>query len=99
MPQSYSKAITPETETLLADRSFWPIWAQWLRDRSLHGTASIILEAAGPLNILLAQLAWVGQPLFQSSFSGGHWRAFAHLLEDHHEVQAFANYLREEGSQ
>lgn len=99
MPQFYSKAIKPETETLPADRSYWPIWAQWLRDRGLHGPASVFLEAAGPLNILLAQLAWVGQPLFQPSFAGGHWQAFAHLLEDHHEVEAFASYLREEDSQ
>lgn len=96
MPPIDVEAKIKETETLPADRAFWPGWAVWLRGHGLDGPVSILLEAAGPINLLLAQLAWVGQPLFQSSEPGGSWQAFARMLENHHEVQAFATFLREE---
>ena len=77
------------------NRQFWADWAQLLHRFKLKEPASLMLEAAGPLSVLLAQLVYVGQPFLP----GGQGRALAHMLEDRQESQAFAAYLQEEDSQ
>lgn len=87
MEQSYSQAARIE-----CDRTFWPGWSAALRRLGLDSVAAALLEAAGPLKLLLAQFVYVGQPFLQT----GQVQAFARLLEDHREAQAFASFLREE---
>lgn len=57
--------------------------------------AASILEASGPLNLVLAQLVYVGQPVFQSFAAQAHVQALAETLEDRAETQAFIALLRE----
>lgn len=59
---------------------------------------AVLLEAAGPLLVFLAQFAYLGQPFFEKMMPAGQWAALAHLLEDSEESRRFAAFLREEGT-
>jgi hypothetical protein len=61
----------------------------------LDGFAAWLLEAAGPLHILGAQLLYIGQPFASPQASDG-IRALANLLEQEDEAQAFATLLHDE---
>jgi hypothetical protein len=72
----------------------WSHWAESLRRFKLEGLASWLLEAGAPLTILGAQAIYLSQPFL----GGKEWNAFAHMLEQEEEVQAFARYLQGEDS-
>jgi hypothetical protein len=78
------------------ERKFWPEWARFLHGWGLDHVAAALLETAGPLTIFLAQLVYVGQPLFGKGQPFGRLQALAGLLEDPDESRSFAIYLREE---
>lgn len=73
-------------------RALWPAWAAALRRWGVDGAAAVLVESAGPLNVLLAQLLYLGQPLV----SGAKVAAVARLLDDPQQAAQFAAYLREE---
>jgi hypothetical protein len=75
-------------------RSEWLEWADSLRRLKLDGFAAWLLEAGGPFTILGAQAVYLGQPFL----GGKKMEALAHMLEEDEETQAFARYLRGEGS-
>lgn len=77
-------------------RTYWPEWTDTLRRLGLDGFAAWLLEAGGPINIVGAQLLYIGQP-FVTSRAGVGFDALAKLLEQEDEVQAFVAFLR--GSQ
>jgi len=52
----------------------WMIWAQFLQRWGVKEIAAALLEAGGPLNIFMAQLAYAGGPLFSSQQPSG-WQA------------------------
>ena len=76
-----------------ASRAYWPIWMDALHKKSLNELAAWVLEAAGPLNVLGAQVLYMGQPLVPSSTGRG-LRALASLLEDENETGAFVALLK-----
>jgi len=78
----------------MQSRADWSHWAESLRRLKLDGLASWLLEAGAPLTVLGAQALYIGQPFL----GGKQWNAFAHMLEEDDEVQAFARYLRGEDS-
>ena len=78
----------------MQSRADWSDWAESLRRMKLDGLASWLLEAGAPLTVLGAQALYIGQPFL----GGKQWNAFAHMLEEEDEVQAFARYLRGEDS-
>ena len=71
-------------------------WAQRLRRWGLNQFAAAILEASGPLNLIGAQLVYIGQPVLNSVFADRHLNALAQALEDPDQTQAFIHYLRED---
>jgi hypothetical protein len=76
-------------------RPEWSHWAETLRRFKLDGLAAWLFEAGAPLTILGAQALYISQP-----FVGGkEFRAFARMLEEDEETQAFARYLRGENPQ
>jgi len=76
-------------------RTYWSNWAETLRRFKLDGIASLLLEAGSPLKLLGAQALYIGQP-----FVGGkQLEAFAHMLEEDDETQAFIKYLHGEDIQ
>jgi hypothetical protein len=57
--------------------------------------AASFLEALGPLTIVGAQAAYVGQPLLSSWIAPEKFQEFVRLLEEPDRTKAFVAYLRE----
>jgi hypothetical protein len=74
-------------------RAKWPEWTEALRRRGLDGFAVWLLEAGGPINLIGAQLLYVGQPFVTPQANDG-IRALANLLEEEGEARAFAALLK-----
>lgn len=66
----------------------------WLLQMGLADFAATSLEAAGPLTVVGAQLAYLVEPLF--SDRNNTVRAIAVTLEDDRQLKAFIARLREE---
>lgn len=77
---------------LPAGRQYWPQWLDRLRAWGVDQSAAVLLESAGPLNLLLAQFVYLGQAFFPGRQAG----QLAAMLENHEETRAFAAFLREE---
>ncbi len=75
-------------------RSEWSKWAESLRRLKLDGFAAWLIEAGGPLTVLGAQAVYMSQPFI----GGNKLNSLAQMLEEDEETQAFARYLRGEGS-
>ena len=69
-----------------------------LRRWGLGTPGSAVLDAAGPLTTLAAQLVYFGQPLLGSANPGSQMQALAEMLENQKESRSFAAFLREEES-
>ena len=98
MEQNDPISMQIERDSERLERSCWLSWMSTLRRWGLDEIAAIFLEAAGPLNILLAQFVYVGQPFLQSAFPGRQVQVLARLLEDPEESRAFAAFLQTEES-
>lgn len=101
-PGNYSK-YTPfsnlcYTDCMQKDRSFWSEWAHFLHQWGLAELAGSLLEAAGPLNVFLAQVVYAGRPFIGQSISEAKLAALTDLFEDKEESRSFAAFLREESS-
>ncbi len=73
----------------------WIPWARTLQRWGVRETAASVLETAGSLNILAAQLLYISQPLLSGVVSPQSMHAFARLLENPAERSEFVAYLRE----
>lgn len=80
------------------ERSFWPEWAHLLQQSGLAEIVAALLSAAGPLNLLLAQLLHAGRPFLGQSFSTERYNALVNLFENQEESRSFAAFIREETS-
>jgi hypothetical protein len=78
------------------DREVWKTWAQALQRQGAGDWAAGLLEAAGPLTGLGAQLVYIGRPLAGGLIPDRHMEALARLLEEPALARSFAAYLREE---
>jgi hypothetical protein len=79
------------------DESCWQKWANFLQERNLEEITITLLESAGPLKILAAQVVYAGIPLLQTfAPSKGTWLELANLLEDNQRSRDFIAYLRGE---
>jgi len=74
-------------------RLYWSQWTESLRRLGLDGLVAWLLEASGPINILGAQLLYIGQPFVSHQASDG-IRALANLLEQEDEMRAFVALLK-----
>ncbi len=84
-----------QTNSLFDSRASWPQWADYLHRHGLEHLAAWVLEAAGPLTALGAQLLYIGGPLLRPAISDHQIDSLAKLLENDGEVRAFSTYLRE----
>ena len=76
-----------------APRTVWPFWINALQQQGWAHFAAWVLEAAGPLNLLGAQILYLGQPFLPASTSNG-LRALANLLEEEDEARDFIAQLK-----
>jgi hypothetical protein len=92
--------IIPEelcyTGAMSSDRHIWRLWARNLHKWGLAGWAASLLEAAGPLNLIAAQLLYMLQPIADTAMPRNHWRALTEMLEDTMETRRFTSLLRED---
>ena len=73
-------------------REYWPRWAESLRHYQLHELTALLLDAAGPLALLGAQVLYVGRAFIVND----QLMALAEMLEEESEAQAFASFLIKE---
>jgi hypothetical protein len=78
-----------------AQQHIWRIWAQNLHRWGLEEIAAAFLEAAGPLNLILAQGFYLAQPMLAPFTSSEQLEALAGVLEDTEETHLFVAFLRE----
>lgn len=72
-------------------RTFWPAWAERLRDSKLDTLAAWLLEAGEPLTLLSAQALYIASPFI----GGERVKNLARMLEQNDETQAFISFLQE----
>lgn len=69
----------------------WIRWAESLRRWELQGLVTWLMDMAGPVRLIGAQVLYFSQP-----FLGGRQAlALAEMLEDEGQASAFAAFLRE----
>ena len=73
----------------------WEDWAGLLHRWGLEEIIAWLLEATAPVNLVGAQLVYIGQPLLDSFVPGEHTDALAHMLEEPSETRAYIAFLRE----
>lgn len=84
------------TESMQDSRGYWPRWARLLQNTGVTGLAASLLEGAGSLRYVAAQLVHASTPFFGSPEASGQWRALATMLEDREALQQFITFLKEE---
>ena len=83
------------TLNMKTNRHIWRVWANQLHRWGLADWAAAMLGAAGPLNLLAAQLVYFGQPFLNFAMPEDHIIALANLLENENQAQSFAALLKE----
>jgi hypothetical protein len=73
----------------------WRIWAKNLHRWGMRDSAATLLDAAGPLTMLLAQFIYISQPLLGKLVSPDSMTALASMLEEPAQTKAFVEILRE----
>jgi len=71
----------------------WQTWANLLHRWGLQEITAIVLDGVKPLNLLGAQVIYLGQPLFRQLVANDHLEALANVLEDPKQTQAFISLL------
>jgi hypothetical protein len=77
----------------------WQQWADRIRKWGLENVVAALLEAAGPLTILGAQVVYLAQPVLSAFLQDRYLSALVVLLEDAEQSRMFIGYLREGASQ
>jgi len=75
----------------------WQTWAETLHRWGLRNLAATFLEALGPLNLLGAQVVYIGQPFLNPFLPAGHLDALADVLENPRATKAFIAILQQSG--
>lgn len=73
----------------------WIAWARTLHKWGVSETAATLLESAGSLCVLVAQLLYISQPLLSDAISGRSIDDFTRVLENPTDRQEFISFLRE----
>jgi hypothetical protein len=79
------------------NRHIWDSWADFLHRWGLEHITTALLEAAGPLKMLGAQLIHFSSPFLTSISKQAHLETLADLLEDQTASKAFIEYVRYRG--
>jgi hypothetical protein len=81
------------------DQQMWRSWARFLQRWGLEQWVASILEVAGPLSVLGAQMVYLSSPLLKNALPVTQLDALARMLEDTSHTKAFVNCLREAHTQ
>lgn len=72
----------------------WETWAKSLYKWQLQQLAAAALEALGPVNLLIAQLIYISQPVLSFFLPPEDTRAFALTLENPADTALLINIIR-----
>jgi hypothetical protein len=81
-----------------SDPLVWQTWAEKLNRWGIGDFVAALLEAAGPLTLMGAQVIYFGKPFMGDIIPARHLEALTDLLEDPGQTRAFTAFLREESS-
>jgi hypothetical protein len=73
----------------------WHIWSGSLQRWGIGELAANLLEFSAPLNIILAQFVYFGEPFLPPTGSQSNLKALGEMLADDSETRAFVTLLRE----
>lgn len=77
------------------DQKYWNAWARTLQMWGIKNTAASVIESAGSLGMLFAQLLYLSQPLLSGTIPSGSIQEIAQVLENPTQRKEFAAFLRE----
>jgi hypothetical protein len=75
---------------------YWDNWARLLHNLGVKRLAVSVLEGAGGLRFLAAQIVHLTSPFLTSSQAYDQWQALASLLEDSDRSRQFISFLQKE---
>jgi len=78
------------------DRHIWRYWARNLQQWGVIKWVATLLEEAGPLSIIGAQIIYFTQPLFINSNARIHLDAMVRIFDDIQFQRSFVKFLRED---
>jgi len=79
-----------------SDQQIWRAWAERLHHWGLGSWVAALLEAAGPITTIGAQMVYLTQPFLNLALRYDHIEALASMLEEPERSKTFAAFLREE---
>lgn len=80
---------------MVDNQHIWNSWARTLQRWGIKDGVASLLEAAGSLTVLFAQLLYLSQPLLSGAVSSHSLHAFAQVLENPIDRREFISFLRE----
>lgn len=84
------------TDSMQDTRCYWNNWALLLQKMGVTDMAASVLEGAGSLRYVAAQLVHASSPFFGNSEASSQWKALATMLEDRELAQQFISFIKEE---
>lgn len=95
MHLNVNQGICAILATMDKNHHIWRIWATALHRWGLQELVASLLEAAGPLTLIGAQVIYIGQPILDGMMPDGYLTVLTDVLEDDNQRVAFVNCLRE----
>jgi hypothetical protein len=77
------------------NQQIWKVWASTLQRWGIKNGVASLLETAGSLTVLMAQVLYLSQPLLSGAVSSHSIHAFAQVLENPIDRREFISFLRE----
>ncbi len=75
--------------------AIWNQWRQNLRRWGVTHYVTALLQTAGPLTTLAAQLIYLSEPFLGQGTKITQWRLLANLLEDSEQQRSFIRHVQE----
>jgi hypothetical protein len=91
----HSCSLLCYTYFMVENPHIWHRWASNLHRWGVKEGTAVLLEAAGPMTMLLAQFVYISQPLLGKLVSNESMNALATMLEEPAQTKAFVEILRE----
>ena len=80
---------------MIPNRHIWQSWAHNLQRWGVGDWIASLLESAGSLSLIGAQVIYFSQPLLNHAFETEQIEALVSLLESETQTRTFAAYLQE----
>lgn len=84
------------TDSMQEPGCYWKKWARILQNMGVTDLAASVLEGAGSLRFVAAQLVHASTPFFGNTEASSQWKALAAMLEDRNLSRQFVSFLKEE---